>query len=108
MFVFNVVSVMLGKRSCPKGQDAVRLECFTKPSNCLQISTEIFILTGGSVFFPSVSDGPEDLSALGFAVFIVRHSGLIICKTGRVYFEGVQRKVWMSSVGAWLLLAEVG
>jgi len=108
VFVFNVVSVMLGKRSCPKGQDALRLECFTKPSNCLQISTEIFILTGGYSFSPLGLGWPRGFVGLGFPVFIVRHSGLIICKTGRVYFEGVQRKVWMSSVGAWLLLAEVG
>jgi hypothetical protein len=34
--------------------------------------------------------------------------GINYLQTGRIYFEGVQRKVWMSSVGAWLLLAEVG
>ena len=34
-------------------------------------------------------------SGLEIPVSIVRHSGLIICKSGRIYFEAVEREAWL-------------
>jgi hypothetical protein len=72
--------------------------CFTRARNYLQVSTEIFILTGG---YPSRSDpGCPGLPALDCPVFMVRHSRLMICKVEGIYFEAVLRGVCLGSAGA--------
>ena len=55
--------------------------CFTKPRNNRQISTgNIYFLTRGVVLLSERSRMPGVSPARGSPVFIVRHSGLIICK----------------------------
>ena len=56
--------------------------CFTKARNYRQISTEIFIFDPGGTPSPSDLRMPAAFRPGGSPVFIVRHSGLIICKVG--------------------------
>jgi len=65
--------------------------CFTKPRNYLQISTDIFIFDQG--WYPDPSNlGCPGPSGLGSPVFIVRHSGLIICKVGGFILKWCREK----------------
>jgi hypothetical protein len=59
--------------------------CFTKPRNYLQISTEIFILTGGTPF-QAISDARG--FRLGFSCFHGAPLGVNYLQNGRIYFEG--------------------
>jgi hypothetical protein len=79
--------------------------CFTKPRNYLQISTDIFIFDPGVVVFSNRSWLPDAFRP-GLCCIYRAPFGVNYLQSGRIYFEVVQREVSLSSVGAWLLLAQ--
>ena len=54
---------------------------------------EYLFLTGGWYPIQTISDAGA--VRLGDSCIYSHHSGLIICKSGRIYFEAVEREAWL-------------